>query len=337
MSENSNLPVVAITMGDPAGVGPEIVLKAISKINGGDRPTLLLLGDVGLWRKVKRETGIFVDFHQIDNIDQLKEGAVNMISLSSINLDQFEYGKSLPGLGMISTFYIIKATELALAGKIDALVTAPINYGVLYEAGYDYPDHSSLLKDHLKAERIVPMLIGSHIKLAHVTTHIPVCEVARQISEEKLLFTFHQVDQLLRDAYSIESPRLGVAALNPHASEGGRFGGEEDAIIAPAIRKAVTQGLNIAGPTAVDTLMVDTVRGNHDVAICMNHDQGHLAFNLLEREPGVNLTLGLPIPRTAPTHGAHYELAGRGKASCKGMSKALNLAIKLAYKHKQES
>jgi len=337
MSDMNKPPVVAITMGDPAGVGPEVVLKAVSRRMEDGKTTFLLLGDAGVWRSLRRTLGSSVEPRLVRSTDELEPGAVNLMSLSSINLDHFQFGRSQPDLGLISTFYIIKATDLANDGRIDALVTAPINYGVLYEAGYDYPDQSSLLKDHLHSERIVPMLIGEHVRVASLTTHIPICEVPGELSEVNILSGLHLVNDFMSYNFNMSQPHIGVSALNPHASQDGRFGTEESRMISPAIRKAREEfGLNISGPIPVDNLLVDTIKGAYDVAFCMHHDQAHLAFRLLEREPGVNVTLGLPILRSAPTHGAHYELAGHGTASEAGMLKALDIAVKAAHRSREK-
>ena len=301
MNSVKKAPVVAITMGDPAGIGPEIVLKAVSRYIERRDTTFLLLGDAGIWRNVRRSIGSSVEPHLVRNTDELEAGAVNLMSLSSINIEQFQFGHSRPDLGLISTFYIIKAAELANDGRIDALVTAPISYGVLYEAGYDYPDQSSLLKDHLHCGRTVPLMVGENVRVASLTSHIPICEVPSELSEENILSGLHLVNDFMRGNFGMSQPRIGVSALNPHAGQNGRFGNEENRLLAPAIRKAREEfGLNVSGPVAVDALFVDTIKGVYDLAFCMHHDQAHLAFKLLEREPGVNVTLGLTIPRSAP-------------------------------------
>ncbi len=334
MSETDTLPKLAITMGDPAGIGPEIVLRALSHSDLYERCIPIVLGDPGVMQKLRRELGLSCHCQQIHEPHEAEAGRPNLIGLSNIKLDTFHFGVSRTDLGLISTFYIVKAAEYAVGGHVEALVTGPINKAMLNQAGYNYSSHTEMLKAYTLADHSVAMMLGDHLRLVRVTSHIPLREVAATLTVERVLNAIRITHQALRRDFEISAPHLAVCALNPHAGESGLFGEEESAIIAPAIQAALEEGIHVTGPHPADTVFPRARDGQFDAVVCMYHDQGQIAFRLIDFGYGVNVTLGLPIIRTAPEHGTAYDIAGRGRASEKSMIKAIDLAASLAVKRR---
>lgn len=329
-------PVVAITMGDPAGIGPEVVLKALADpaVRRACRP--LVLGDLGVLRRVRKGRR-FPKLKSWEAGEPIGAGdsAIAVYLLSWLPAAKARPGRPSAACGEAAYRYIKRGAELVLSGVADALATAPINKSVLQLAGYKYPGHTELLAELTRTRECRMMLLGKRLKVILVTVHLPLMEVARELTSPKIRVTLELAHQGLRNYFGIRRPRLAVAALNPHAGEEGIFGREEKELIIPAIREAARKGIHAAGPFAADSLFHQAVHGEFDAVICMYHDQGLIPLKLLHFTDGVQMTLGLPIIRTSVGHGTAYDIAGRGLADPTSMREAILLATRLANRRSQ--
>jgi len=318
-------------MGDPAGIGPEIIVKALEKKTLREICSPLILGDPGVMIKALSLLDSKLNLNPILDLEkEYKEGKfINLLSLSNLDSDLFFYGKPNKDTGKAMVSYIREAIHLALEEKIDAMVTCPINKAAMSEAGYSYPGHTELLAEETKANEYAMMLVGEKLRVVLVTIHHPLREVPDLLTSEKILSAIRLSHNSLSKYFGINKPRLAVAALNPHAGEDGLFGAEEEEIIDPAIRKARMEGVNVLGPFSSDTLFFYAAKGKFDAVICMYHDQGLIPLKLLHFEDAVNITLGLPIVRTSVDHGTAYDIAGTGKANPKSLIKAIKLAAQM--------
>jgi len=330
-----NKPII-VTMGDPTGVGPEIIVKALAsaELDGLSRP-LLIAGDDGVLERAANVCG-----KRMEDAGQGPSGArrfrldgrmVEVRSLSSLAIDEVPWGRPDRECGRAMVDYIRWACDRCLEGEAAAMVTAPINKAAIHEAGYDFPGHTEMLAERCGVKKVVMMLAGNRLRVCLVTTHLSLREVPEVLTTEEILETIRITDASLR-RFFIESPRLAVLALNPHAGESGLFGDEETRIIGPAVQAARSEGIDATGPQSADTLFHFAVRGEYDAVICMYHDQALIPLKLLHFEDGVNVTLGLPIVRTSVDHGTAYNLAGTGKASEKSLIAAIEMAERMAEK-----
>jgi len=324
-----------ITMGDPTGVGPEIIVKALLEgaFDAVDGP-LLVAGDRAV---LQQAAAIFTDDVVAKEDRLLIEGrslAVN--NLTSLPADTLEYGRPDRACGEAMATYIDWAARQCLAGTAAGMVTAPINKKAINAAGIDFPGHTELLADLCGIDKVVMMLAGERLRVCLVTTHLALSEVPSALSVEEITETIRITADSLQRQFGIKAPRLAVLSLNPHAGEDGLFGNEETCLIGPAIEQAQVLGIAASGPHSADTLFHFAVTGNYDAVICMYHDQGLIPLKLLHFEDGVNVTLGLPIVRTSVDHGTAYDLAGSGKASCASLVAAIRVAEEMAGKQKAE-
>ena len=298
---------ILITMGEPAGIGPEVAIAAFEHFGGriGSRP-LRLVGDPALFASHRE--------HVIPTHARVS---------------------AIPGrLDVANADAVTEAIELAvracLHGEAAALVTAPINKAVLNEAGFRHPGHTEFLAALTGARRAVMMLASEKLRVVPLTIHLPVAEVPAAISKQALFETAEIILTALRRDFGILNPRLAVAGLNPHAGEEGMLGAEEEKIIAPAIAALKARGFAVKGPLSADTLFHEEARENYDAALCMYHDQALIPIKTLSFWDGVNVTLGLPIVRTSPDHGTALDIAGTGKADPRSMIAAVKLAADMA-------
>ncbi len=331
---------IVITMGDPTGVGPEIILKAWleGKLSAGQRP-LLVAGDGAVLQRAAAIYGAEVTVEALDNGGsevlashrlRLGERSLLLKALSELPAEALVYGAPDLACGQAMIRYIEWACDRCLSGEAAGMVTAPVNKQALRAAGCAAPGHTELLAARCGVERVVMMLAGSRLRVCLVTTHLPLSAVPTALSREAILATVQISAAALRRFFGLDSPRLAVLALNPHAGEGGQFGDEEQRLIAPAIEAARQQGIEVSGPHSADALFHFAVQGAYDAVICMYHDQGLIPLKLLHFDDGVNVTLGLPIVRTSVDHGTAYDLAGTGRASEKSLLAAVRLAEQMA-------
>lgn len=358
MTHNAFIPRIGITLGDVAGVGPEIVARALANSEVGRACRPVVFGHPAVLRRAGELAGTGLSVIEVTSIAEacgVNDG-IPCLNPAGDDASQVPPGAVDPRAGHAAYEYLIAATRAALDRQIDAIVTAPLNKLALHQAGHDYPGHTEILAQVCGVHEFAMMLYlppgeivaGPHgLGVAHVTLHTSIASVPGQITTEGVEKTIRLVDDFMRRV-GCASPRVGVCALNPHAGEGGLFGDEESGIIEPAVRRAsaarnpvssrnrVSQeaSINAQGPYPADTLLKRAVEGEFDGVVAMYHDQGHIALKLIAFHQAVNVTLGLPIIRTSPTQGTAFDIAWQGKAQAGGMTAALQTAIRLAqFRH----
>lgn len=320
------LPRIGVTMGDAAGIGPEIIIKSLSDPKILDICNPVVIGDYRILSETGREFSLGQDIVRINSPDDNGyENAIKVLSLS--RLENIRRGVLSEEAGRASGQYIEKGVELALGGSVDALVTSPISKESFNMGGYHYPGHTEFLANLTGTTDYAMMLMGESLRVVLLTTHCPLMEVTRNLNIEDTLRIVRLTDRSLGEYFGIEKPRLALVSLNPHAGEGGLFGIEERNILIPAAQAARDEGMDIAGPLPSDTLFHKAVKGDYDAVICPYHDQGLIPLKLLHFDDGVNVTLGLPIIRTSPDHGTAFDIAGRGIANPESMKAAVRTAV----------
>jgi len=323
------LPFIGITMGDPSGIGPEVVVKSHhdKRIFKAARP--VVLGDRNVILKIIRLIESPLEIRIINDPEEYVEGYINLINLS--DLKKIDFGKPGVESSKAAYKYIEEGIRLAISRKISAIVTAPINKEAMKSIGFAYPGHTEMLAHFTNTKEYVMMMMGGKIKVALVTIHVALKEVPGILTPEKVLSTIKVTDKALREDFLIPAPKIAVASLNPHAGEGSIFGDEEERIIMPAIKKCREElGIRVYGPLPADSLFYKIRKGIYDVAICMYHDQGLIPVKLLNFHDAVNITLGLPVIRTSVDHGTAYDIAGKGMADPRSLIKAILVAAELA-------
>jgi 4-hydroxythreonine-4-phosphate dehydrogenase len=328
-------PRLLITMGDVAGIGPEIIARAWPELNGICRPTVV--GDASWLRRALHLAGSTASVAEVAQLDAVEPSArlVPCLAGTSQDLRGVEPGCVCAAAGRAAYDFLITAIDLALAKKTDGIVTAPLHKEGLHAAGLRYPGHTEILAERTGTSAFAMMLyargptLPHGLGVIHVTLHMALRDVFRHLTSEAIHEKIHLLQSVMRKLCGHE-PRLAVAALNPHASDGGLFGNEEATIIAPAVRQAQDDGVQVSGPWPCDTLFVRAQRGEFDGVVAMYHDQGHIALKLLTGLAAVNVSVGLPIVRTSVAHGTAYDIAGRGLADYRSLIEAARVAATLA-------
>jgi 4-hydroxythreonine-4-phosphate dehydrogenase len=328
-------PVVAVTMGDPAGIGPEVILKALADPAVRNACHPLILGDFGVLQRSLRGKKSYPRLFCWQSGQELlpllqTERDFVVCSLSALSAKESRPGAPTKAGGHAAYRYIAVAAKLALSKVADAIATAPISKRILMEAGYNYPGHTELLAELSRTAECRMMLIGGKLRVVLVTGHIGFAKVGRSLTREGIRVTIELAERALRRHFGIRRPRIAVAALNPHGGEAGIFGAEEKELIGPAVRAAKQKRIAVAGPLPADSLFHHAARGGYDAVVCMYHDQGLIPLKLHHFYGGVALTLGPPFIRTSVDHGTAYDIAGGGKADASSMREAILLAASLA-------
>jgi 4-phospho-D-threonate 3-dehydrogenase / 4-phospho-D-erythronate 3-dehydrogenase len=324
---------IGITLGDPAGIGAEITLKALSDKKLRESASFLLIGDYGVTTHIQRQLNMKpFNFHILSDIGKLNlsEEMINFINLGNVTY-KIPYGKVDARCGKSAYEYINMACLLLRSNKnLDGLVTAPINKESLNLAGHHFQGHTQILAQRFKARYARMMFVGGKLKVMLATIHIPLKNVAPLITREEILDAIFVAHRTMNIHFGIKKPRIAVCGLNPHAGEDGLFGTEEKEHIIPAIKKAVSQKIRVEGPFPADTLFWKAKEGEFDIVIAMYHDQACIPFKTLYFDKGVNTTLGLPFIRTSPDHGTAFDIAGMNQADPSAMIEAIKLAVKMA-------
>ena len=327
-------PVIALTMGDASGIGPEIIMKVMTDREVVDRARILVIGDRVILERAAAVVGL-PDLRLnivADPGEALFEyGTVDCVDLGLLPAD-LPFGKVLPEAGNAAYHYLVKAVEFAKAGTIHAICTAPLNKEALHKGGHKYPGHTELLASLTGAEEVAMMLSSPRLKVIHVTTHVGLVDAVRMIAPERVYRVICMASETLKKA-GIVQPRIAVCGINPHAGEHGLFGyQEEEEKIVPAVRRARAEGIAVTGPLPADTVFFRAVRGDFDIVVAMYHDQGHVPVKVLGFEAGVNISVGLPVIRTSVDHGTAFDIAGKGIADDRSLKEALLQAVELAPK-----
>jgi 4-hydroxythreonine-4-phosphate dehydrogenase len=325
------LPVVAITMGDPSGIGPEIIVRALAEpeIAGICRP--LVIGDAGRLRDAARRCEVAIEVHPVDGVGSARfaPGTLECIDLGLVPAD-LPYGEVSEIGGEVAYQCVRIAAELAMSGEAQAICTAPLNKLALHNAGHPYPGHTEMLAALTGTPEVSMMLTTPNLRVVHVTTHIGLLDMIARVEPGLVARTIGRGHRALVTA-GIEHPRIAVCGLNPHAGENGLFGHhEEEKKIAPGVAQAQAEGIDVVGPLPADTLFFLAARGDYDLVVAIYHDQGHGPIKVQGLEDGVNITLGLPVVRTSVDHGTAFDIAGTGIADHRSMMEALRQAAVLA-------
>ena len=324
-------PLLALTIGDPSGIGPEVVLKALQhrEVYAACRP--VVIGDRRILERAaaaagSQELSIFPATDPSAGI--YESGFLNLIDLKNAELRDCPVGEISPTSGKAAVEYVFAAADLTIAGDVDAIVTAPLNKAAMHAAGFTYAGHTELLTERTNAERVSMLLVGPNLKVVHVSTHVSLTEAIGRVTRQRVEDVIEIAHQSCV-ALGVPDPLIAIAGLNPHAGEGGLFGDEESREIQPAIEAARARGLRVTDPQPPDTVFLRATRGEYDIVVAMYHDQGHVPMKLLAFDSGVNVSVGLPIIRTSVDHGTAFDIAGKGIAREESMLAAIDVAVQM--------
>lgn len=338
----NNRPIIGISMGDPAGIGPEIAVKALARQDIYDICRPLIVGDAGAITDALRIIGSDLKIHLISEVAEASftYGMVDVIDLHNVAMDKLEYGKVSAMAGHAAFEAVKKVIELALAKQIDATITGPINKESINLAGHHFSGHTEIYAHYTNTRDYAMMLVHEKFRVVHVSTHVSLREACDRVKKERVLKVIKLADEACKKL-GIAAPKVGVAGLNPHSSENGMFGWEEEREIIPAIEAARKIGIKVEGPVPPDSLFSKARGGLYDIAVAMYHDQGHIPLKVVgftwngkekkwDSISGVNITLGLPIIRSSVDHGTAFGKAGKGTASELSMIRAIEYGVQMA-------
>ncbi len=324
-------PIIAITMGDAAGVGPEIIVKVLrlEEIYCLCRP--LVIGESSLMQEAIKLTNSPLKLNSIDAIGEVKGqfGILDLLDLHNLDLKEVTIGQVCAACGRAAMEYIARAADLALKGEVKAIVTAPINKEATTKAGYGDVGHLEFLARLTKAKEYATMLATGPLRVVHLTTHHSLRQACDLVTRERVLARLKLTHDSFRK-WGFERPCIGVAALNPHGGEGGLFGTEEIEQIIPAVKEAQALGIDARGPFPADSIFTRAINGEFDAVLAMYHDQGHIPVKVHGFEKSVSIALGLPFIRTSVDHGTAFDIAGKGIADSQGLEEAIKIAIGLS-------
>jgi len=326
-------PLLALTMGDPAGIGPEVVVRALRHAAVYERCRPLIVGDRRILARAQQWIGppeLPITVVDDPTAGDYHPGTLTVLDLANALPSACPIGEVSAAAGRAAVEYVIRACDLALSGDVDAVVTAPLNKEAMNRAGFAYAGHTELLAERTGAAQVSMLLTSPQLRIVHVSTHVALSEAIRRVTAARVETTITLAYEACR-ALGIDDPRIAVAGLNPHASEGGLFGDEEERAIRPAVRAARARGLTVSDPQPPDTVFARAVQGEFDIVVAMYHDQGHIPMKLLSFDSGVNVSVGLPIIRTSVDHGTAFDIAGTGTARDDSMRAAIDVAVQMVH------
>ncbi len=346
--DSKTLPIVAITMGDPASIGPEIAVKALLDKNIYAICNPLVVGDAGVFRDIINRLQLKATVHAVAAVADAKfeYGVIDVFDLQNVDTSKLVFGEIAAMCGEAAFQSVKKVIELAMAREVDATVTGPINKKSINEAGHHFAGHTEIYAQYTGTKKYAMLLVEDKMKVIHVSTHVSLRQACDLVKKERIL----EVTELLYNgmlSLGETNLKIGIAGLNPHAGDSGLFGTEDDMEILPAVEEARRLGFDVEGPVPPDTMFAKAATGYYGGVVAMYHDQGHIPFKLagfkwnaeknqMDSVKGVNITMGLPIIRTSVDHGTAFEIAGKGIASADAMVLAIESAVQLSkYKNKQ--
>ena len=340
-------PILAITMGDPAGIGPEIIVKALNNKETYEKCRPLVTGDASVMEWAVRQLGTEQKINIIHSVGEalFEFGTIDVYDLQCVDMTVFEPGVVSPQCGNAAFVSIIKAIELAMADEVDGTVTAPLNKEALHKGGHNFDGHTEIYAHFTGTKKYAMLLADKFMRVIHVSTHVSLREACDRVKKDRII----EVTELINDAcrqFGFENPHIGIAGLNPHASDNGLFGWEEEKEIIPAVNELKARGYNVDGPVPPDTLFAKARCGKYDGCVAMYHDQGHIPFKVvgfswnketgkMDSAQGVNITLGLPIIRVSVDHGTAFDVAGKGIASEEAMLLSTDYATRMAVNRRK--
>lgn len=322
---------MGITMGDPSGIGPEVIIKSFENPDVRSK-RIIVIGDYNIMKAMYNLLKIrSFNLHRISNVNesQFDERLLNILDLRLIDMKKFKPGEVRNDSGNAAFMAIKKAVELVMNKEIDAIVTAPVNKEALHLAGHKYPGHTEILAGLTNTKDYAMLLYDKRLRVIHVSTHISLLEAITGLKRERIEKVIELAHEVMRKL-NVEVPEIAVAGINPHSGENGLFGSEEINEIIPAIRNMKKKGIRVEGPVPPDVVFLQALKGKYDIVVAMYHDQGHIPLKLLGFTSGVNVTVGLPFVRTSVDHGTAFEIAWLGEADEKSMVEAIKLAIRLS-------
>jgi len=328
---NEEKPIIAITMGDPSGIGPEVIAKALDEGRIYEICRPIVIGDAKIMAGAAKLAPKNLQVNSVEVIAQggFRLGAIDVLDLKNIDIDSLQRGKVDRDSGRAAVEYVQRAIDLAIKGEVDGIATAPLNKEAMNLAGFSYPGHTEILAETTRSKNYAMMLLAGPLRVVHVTTHTSLRQACDRVKKERVATTIRLTDRAMKDL-GIAKPRIAVAGLNPHAGEGGLFGTEEVDEIAPAVQECRSEGILAEGPFPPDTVFLRGKRGEFDAVVAMYHDQGHIPVKMLGFEEGVNVTIGLPIIRTSVDHGTAFDIAWKGVADPRSMVEAIRIAAEMA-------
>jgi 4-hydroxythreonine-4-phosphate dehydrogenase len=329
---------VAITLGDPNGIGPEVVLKSLDDPELMPAMTPVVVGSAHVLRVHADVLGYSdLEVHVVDEVpDHVPSGHVAVLDVTDGGKPPVSFGAVTPEGGKLAMQAVETAVDLCTSGRVDAMVTAPISKDAIQQAGYNVPGHTEFIAERTGSTKTTMMMVAGGLRVGLVTGHIPISQVAEGITQEAILEKLRVIHASLGTDFAIEAPSIGVLGLNPHAGDGGVLGKEEEDVIAPAIDTARREGMDVSGPIPADGFFATQLDEGYDAVLAMYHDQGLVPFKALAFDHGVNFTAGLPIVRTSPDHGTAYGIAGKGMALPGSMRSAIEVAVSVArHRHPQ--
>lgn len=336
-------PLIGITLGDPAGIGPEITVKALADHSIYEACRPLVIGDAGILKNAAQMVGKpEIEIHPIEKPSDgiYHPGSIDVIDMKAVDPEKLPIGKVSAMAGEAAFQYVKKVIELAMAGEVDATVTNALNKEAINLAGHHYSGHTEIYAEFTGTDKYTMMLAHKNLRVVHVSTHVSLREACDRAKKSRILEVIRIADQACKDM-GIKEPRVGVAGLNPHCGENGLFGREEIEEIIPAVEAAKGEGINADGPIPADTIFSKARGGWYDIVVAMYHDQGHIPLKVIgfvynqeeqkwDAVEGVNITLGLPIIRTSVDHGTAFDQAGNGKANELSLLNAIGYAVNFA-------
>lgn len=332
--DNNHL--IAVTMGDPAGIGPEVCVKAMLEVKVPENCTLLLLGNIrsaqnamDLLPEGSKKLFPVKDLRNISSNPDL----INVFEVNVLQKDDFKIGEVSHEAGKASVEYVLKAGQLAIDGQISAIVTAPINKESCRSAGFSDIGHMEIFQSQTNSKEVATMLIAENLRVVHLTTHKSLKKACDYVTKENVLSKIVLTNTYFKK-WGFDKPKIGVCALNPHAGDGGLIGDEEEKHILPAISTAQKMGIYVSGPIPADSIFFRAIQSEFDVVIAMYHDQGHIPIKVYNWEKSISVNLGLPFIRTSVDHGTAFDIAGQGVAQHTSMLEAIETAINLVVKSK---
>jgi 4-hydroxythreonine-4-phosphate dehydrogenase len=328
-------PIIAVTMGDAAGIGPEVIAKALAFEEVYDICRPLVIGESSIMQEAIKLTGKPLTLHPIREVDKIKSeyNTIDLLDMHNIDRSEFTLGRISPACGRAAMEYILKAVELARKDEVKALVTAPINKEAARQAGYGEIGHLEFIAKLTGTTEYATMLVSGPLRAVHLTTHYSLRKACEFVTKDRILARLKLTHSSFQ-GWGIDQPRIAVAALNPHAGEGGLLGSEEIEEITPAIKEAQTMGIDARGPFPADSVFCRAMNGEFDVVLAMYHDQGHIPVKVYGFEKSVSIALGLPLIRTSVDHGTAFDIAGKGIAHYESLVEAIKMAVKLANREK---
>ncbi len=325
-------PYVGLTMGDPCGIGPEVVIKALihSKIYEWCNP--VIIGNAASLRETVKMLDIDMAINHISETDiemsRVSPNAASVIDIGNLNYEDVTIGEINPGCGKAAMEWVSHAGRLAMSGAIGGIATAPLNKEAASLAGYEAIGHMELLQELTGSKTVATMLIAKNLRVVHLTTHRSLRVACDYVKKDRILDYLRITDQNFKK-WGFENPRIGVAALNPHGSDGGLLGDEENDEILPAVTQAKSEGMTVEGPIPADIIFHQAINDQYDAVLCMYHDQGHIPVKVYGFEESITANLGLPFVRTSVDHGTAFDIAGKGIADPLSMIEAIKLASTL--------